>query len=160
MEGGEDGNTLYTLPRKIREDVIQEDIILAPFVPVLAHTRETLTLPRFLIARIEGKSTLARRFLIVHTTAGFIDPGFSGQITLELMNLSGENMTLEPGMLICQVSFDMLDAEPLRAYGEEGLASKYQGQVGPTPARSGPLLPAMKYDGGPVHPGDLPTTAV
>lgn len=154
MEGGDDGTTLYTLPRRIGQDQAIHSQIILPGVPVLAHTLEEIWLPDHIVARVEGKSTWARKFLMVHMTAGFIDPGFRGQITLEILNLGNHPLELFPGELICQVSFETLDQPCDRSYGWHGLGSRYQGQHGPTPAREHPV---MKYDGGPVFPMDLLT---
>ena len=87
-------------------------------------------------ARIEGKSTWARRFLTVHS-AGFIDPGFTGDVTLELKNDGEIDIHLRPGMMIAQISFHFLAAPAERLYGEKGLGSHYQGQIGTTEARNG-----------------------
>ncbi len=102
---------------------------------LLACTWETITLPEDLVARVEGKSSWGRRFLMVHSTAGFIDPGFTGQITLELCNLSRTTVTLTIGEPIAQISFDTLDHPAQRPYGHPELRSRYQGQRGATPAR-------------------------
>lgn len=101
---------------------------------VLAHTVEHITVPPDLVARVEGKSTWGRRFLMVHSTAGFIDPGFSGQITLELHNLCRYAQTIPVGAYIAQLSFQRLDKPAVRPYGTPGLGSHYQGQTGATPA--------------------------
>jgi dCTP deaminase len=85
------------------------------------------------VARIEGKSTLARRFLTVHS-AGFIDPGFKGDVTLELKNDGHTRIEIVPGMTIAQISFQFLAAPCERLYGDPGLNSKYQGQMGPRDA--------------------------
>lgn len=105
---------------------------LNPGVFALASTLETVTLPADLVARLEGKSSLARLGLVIHTTAGFIDPGFSGQITLELANLSGSPILLRAGMKIGQLSFQRMSSPARRPYGTAGLGSKYQNQQGPT----------------------------
>ena len=102
---------------------------------LLGHTLETIHVPPHLCARVEGKSTWARMGLQVHS-AGFIDPGFKGQLTLELVNHSQiKHFKLRRGMLICQISFHVLAARPERLYGEVGLGSHYHNQVGATPAR-------------------------
>jgi dCTP deaminase len=100
----------------------------------LAHTIEHVTIPADLVARVEGKSTWGRRFVMVHSTAGFIDPGFSGQITLEIHNLSRFAQSVPVGASIAQISFQRLDKPALRPYGSPGLGSHYQGQTGATPA--------------------------
>lgn len=101
---------------------------------LLAHTLETITVPAHLCARVEGKSTFARLGLQVHS-AGFVDPGFNGQLTLELVHHGNfRHVRLRRGMPICQVSFYALAGRPERLYGEAALGSHYQGQVGATPA--------------------------
>jgi dCTP deaminase len=102
---------------------------------VLATTRERIRIPTTWIARVEGRSSLARVGLVVHATAGFIDPGFVGQITLEMTNLNPRPIILRPGMRICQLSFDELDQCPARPYGSPELRSKYNNQSGVTTSR-------------------------
>lgn len=104
---------------------------------VLGTTLERITVGKQLVARVEGKSSLGRIGLMVHVTAGFIDPGFEGNITLEMTNLSSRPIVLVPGMKICQLSFSDVDGDVLRPYGHPDLKSKYQGQVGVTPSRLG-----------------------
>lgn len=98
----------------------------------LASTAEKVHIPRNLVAQVNGKSSLARKGLIVHTTAGFIDPGFRGQITLELKNVSAGPIKLTAGMPICQLVFFQMTSPSERPYGSKGLGSRYQGQAGPT----------------------------
>lgn len=106
---------------------------LQPFRPVvLATTAETLTIPTNLAGQFNGKSSLARLGILTHVTAGFLDPGFSGQITVELVNLGANPFLLEPGMKIGQVHFYEVSGRVLRPYGQAG--NHYQGQVGPTVA--------------------------
>jgi dCTP deaminase len=100
----------------------------------LASTAETIRIPDFLVGRIEGKSTLARQGLVVHSTAGFIDPGFIGTLTLELSNVSAWPIRLSPGMKIAQISFEYVDGKVDIPYGSAKLGSHYQGQSGPTAA--------------------------
>lgn len=100
----------------------------------LATTVERVRLPAGLSGRVEGKSSLGRLGLMAHVTAGFIDPGFEGEITLELHNLSPQPIRLYPGMPICQISFTRLSNEAELPYGK-GCGSKYQGQTGPQPSR-------------------------
>lgn len=107
---------------------------LSPYKLVLGHTLEILKVPDDLAVRIEGKSTWGRRGLMVHLTAGFIDPGFEGQVTLELMNVSADRIALDPGLVIAQLSFHKLSSPARRPYGSPMLGSHYQGQQGPTPA--------------------------
>lgn len=107
-------------------------LTLMPGQCALGSTLETVEIPDYLAARVEGKSTWGRRFLQVHSTAGFIDPGFKGQITLELRNNSPVPLLLEAGDYICQISFELLDHPVARPYGHPGLGSHYQGQLGAT----------------------------
>lgn len=113
-----------------------EYIILHPGEFLLAETVERIKIPDSLVARLEGKSSLGRLALSVHSTAGFLDSGFEGTITLELSNSSGMPFKLYPKMRIGQVSFVMLTEACERPYGSSGLGSKYQGQSGPTESRS------------------------
>lgn len=98
----------------------------------LANTIEHVDLPTDLAARIEGKSSLGRLGLAVHITAGFVDPGFSGQLVLELKNLGNQNIPIYRGMFIAQLSFFQLSSKSGRPYGSRGLNSHYQGQRGLT----------------------------
>ncbi len=107
---------------------------LLPGECMLACTAETVTIPRNMVGRVEGKSSWGRRFIMIHATAGFIDPGFHGQITLELKNLSSCPQTLPVGQPICQISFADLDQSAQRPYGHPELNSHYQGQTGATPS--------------------------
>lgn len=100
---------------------------------MLGSTIEEIQLSCQLVGQVHGKSTLARKGLLVHA-AGLVDPGFRGQLTLEMLNMSGEPIALKRGMLICQITFEFLSCTPERAYGDDGLRSRYQGQWGPTPA--------------------------
>ncbi len=110
--------------------------ILHPGEFVLGTTFERLTLPNDVVARIEGKSSLGRLGLLIHATAGFIDPGWTnGQITLELSNVAPLPIRLWPGMKIAQLSFIQMDAAAERPYGHPSLGSKYQGQSGPVASR-------------------------
>jgi dCTP deaminase len=109
--------------------------ILHPGEFVLGSTAETITLPDDLVARIEGKSSLGRLGLLIHSTAGFVDAGFSGHITLELSNVANLPITLYPGMKIGQVSFLVMTTPADVPYGSAKVGSKYQGQRGPTPSR-------------------------
>lgn len=112
-----------------------EPFILHPGEFVLGSTLERITLPDDLVARLEGKSSLGRLGLLIHSTAGFIDPGWDGHVTLELSNVANLPITIYYGMKIGQLSFVQL-SEPAEApYGSAGLGSKYQGQAGPTPSR-------------------------
>lgn len=110
-------------------------IFLRPGEFALATTAETVRIPNDLAARVEGKSSLGRLGLSVHITAGFIDAGFNGQITLELKNETPYTMILEVGMPIAQLCFYELTAPAEHPYGSPGLGSHYQDQVGVTPSR-------------------------
>jgi dCTP deaminase len=101
---------------------------------VLGSTVECIELPDDLVGRVEGKSSWGRRFLMIHSTAGFIDPGFEGTITLELVNLSKVSQTLPVGSPIAQISFQRLDRPAKRPYGHPDLNSHYQYQNGVTPS--------------------------
>jgi dCTP deaminase len=109
--------------------------VLHPGEFVLGSTLERVALPDDLVARIEGKSSLGRLGLLIHSTAGFIDPGWDGHITLELSNVANLPITLYPGMKIGQISFLAMTTPADVPYGAASLGSKYQGQRGPTPSR-------------------------
>lgn len=113
-----------------------EPFVLHPGEFVLGSTLELFTLPDDLAGRLEGKSSLGRLGLLTHSTAGFIDPGFSGHITLELSNVANLPITLWPGMKIGQLCILRLSSPSERPYGSAGVGSKYQGQRGPTPSRA------------------------
>ena len=112
-----------------------EAFILHPGEFVLGSTLERITLPDDLVARLEGKSSLGRLGLLIHSTAGFIDPGWDGHVTLELSNVANLPITIYYGMKIGQLSFVQLSEPAEHPYGTGELGSKYQGQVGPTPSR-------------------------
>jgi dCTP deaminase len=109
--------------------------ILHPGEFVLASTLERIRLPDDLVARLEGKSSLGRLGLLIHSTAGFIDPGWDGHVTLELSNVANLPITIYYGMTIGQLSFVQLSEPAEKPYGSGELGSKYQGQKGPTPSR-------------------------
>jgi dCTP deaminase len=109
--------------------------ILHPGEFVLGSTAERVGVPVDMVARIEGKSSLGRLGVVIHSTAGFIDPGFDGHITLELSNVATLPITLYPGMKIGQVSFLRMTTPADHPYGSGPLGSKYQGQRGPTASR-------------------------
>jgi dCTP deaminase len=109
-----------------------EPFVLHPGEFVLGSTLEKVTLPDDVVARLEGKSSLARLGLVIHSTAGFIDAGFAGQVTLELSNVATLPILLYPRMRIAQLAFFPLDRPAERPYGSPELGSKYQGQDGPT----------------------------
>jgi|SRR5688572_277233 dCTP deaminase len=121
--------------------------ILHPGEFVLGSTYERITLPDDIVARIEGKSSLGRLGLLIHSTAGFIDAGFSGHITLELSNVANLPITLYPGMKIGQVSFLQMTTPADLPYGSKAVGSKYQGQRGPTPSRYWENFDAPPADG-------------
>jgi dCTP deaminase len=109
--------------------------ILHPGEFVLGSTLERVAIADDLVARVEGKSSLGRLGLLIHSTAGFIDAGFDGHITLELSNVANLPITIYPGMKIGQVSFMTMTTAADKPYGAGGRGSKYQGQRGPTPSR-------------------------
>ena len=117
--------------------VAPEDFfILHPGEFVLASTYEVITLPDDIAGRLEGKSSLGRLGLLTHSTAGFIDPGFSGHITLELSNVANLPVKLYPGMKIGQLCLIKLSSTAEHPYGSAVYGSRYQGQRGPTPSKS------------------------
>lgn len=123
------------------EGEVQEDcefgtmFRIEPQAFVLATTLERIALPRDIVARVEGKSTWGRKGLMIHSTAGFIDPGFEGNITLEMYNLSPSPIDMRVGESICQIAFSLLTTPAIRKYGDSELGSKYQGQISTTSAR-------------------------
>ena len=121
-----------------REVAVAPDdfFILHPGEFVLASTYEVITLPDDIAGRLEGKSSLGRLGLLTHSTAGFIDPGFSGHITLELSNVANLPVKLYPGMKIGQLCLIKLSSSAEHPYGSALYGSRYQGQRGPTPSRS------------------------
>ena len=125
-------------PELTREVVAEGDepFILHPGEFVLASTYEVITLPDDIAGRLEGKSSLGRLGLLTHSTAGFIDPGFSGHITLELSNVANLPVKLYAGMKIGQLCLIKLSSPAEHPYGSEKYGSRYQGQRGPTPSRS------------------------
>ena len=112
-----------------------QPFVLHPGEFVLGSTLERVKLPDDLVARLEGKSSLGRLGLLIHSTAGFIDPGWNGHVTLELSNVANLPVTIYPEMKIGQLSFVQLTEPAAVPYGAGGLGSKYQGQRGPTPSR-------------------------
>jgi dCTP deaminase len=112
-----------------------QPFILHPGEFVLGSTLERIVLPDDLVARLEGKSSLGRLGLLIHSTAGFIDPGWDGHVTLELSNVANLPITIYHGMKIGQISFVQLTEPAEKPYGSGELGSKYQGQMGPTPSR-------------------------
>lgn len=114
----------------------EEAFILHPGEFVLASTYEVVSLPDDIASRLEGKSSLGRLGLLTHSTAGFIDPGFSGHVTLELSNVATLPIMLYPGMKVGQLCLFQLSSSSERPYGSAAYGSRYQGQRGPTPSRS------------------------
>ena len=125
--------------------VTYEPFVLPPGGFCLASTLETVVIPDDLVARVEGKSTIARAGIAVHVTAGYIDPGFRGTITLELVNQSAHMVSLRPGMPIAQLSFHTLTTRAERPYGADGLGSRYQDQTDPTPGRESVNTPVTSF---------------
>jgi dCTP deaminase len=113
-----------------------EPFILHPGEFVLGSTYEFVTLPNDVAARLEGKSSLGRLGLLTHSTAGFVDPGFKGHVTLELSNVATLPIKLWPGMKIGQLCFFKLTSPAEHPYGSDKYSSRYQGQRGPTASRS------------------------
>lgn len=131
-------------PQNLTEQVTisdDESFVIHPGEFVLGRTLETVAIPDNLVARIEGKSSLGRLGLIVHATAGFVDPGFTGSLTLEITNLTRVPITLYPNLPIAQLSFMLLDRAAERPYGHPELGSHYHGQIDATESR---------YEGGPA----------
>lgn len=121
---------------RLVEPTGSEPFVLHPGEFVLASTYEVVTLGDDVAARLEGKSSLGRLGLLTHSTAGFIDPGFSGHVTLELSNVATLPIKLWPGMKIGQLCFFALSSAAEEPYGSGRHGSRYQGQRGPTPSRS------------------------
>jgi dCTP deaminase len=116
-------------------EIDDEPFILHPGEFVLGSTLERVRLADDLVARLEGKSSLGRLGLLIHSTAGFIDPGWDGHVTLELSNVANLPITIYHGMKIGQISFMQMTEPASAPYGTSKLGSKYQGQRGPTPSR-------------------------
>ena len=134
--------TPYIDPKQSQEDLtelveVKEDgaFILHPGEFVLGSTLELVALPDDLVARLEGKSSLGRLGLLIHSTAGFVDAGWDGHLTLELSNVATLPIALYPGMKIGQISFLRMTTPADNPYGSGATGSKYQGQRGPTPSR-------------------------
>jgi dCTP deaminase len=129
-------------PRSPQEDLTSlvevgdDPFMLHPGEFVLGSTLERVKLGEDVVARLEGKSSLGRLGLLIHSTAGFIDPGFEGHITLELSNVATLPIAIYPGMKIGQISFYQMTTAAEFPYGSPELGSKYQGQTGPTASRS------------------------
>ncbi len=125
------------MPELTELEVIDEGtpFILHPGEFVLAVTLERVEIPDDIVGRLDGKSSLGRLGLIVHSTAGFVDPGFKGRLTLELTNVANLPITLYYAMSVSQISFSRLSTPADRPYGSAASGSKYQGQSGPEPSR-------------------------
>ena len=121
---------------RLVEPTGEEPFILHPGEFALASTYEVVTLPDDVAGRLEGKSSLGRLGLLTHSTAGFIDPGFSGHVTLELSNVATLPIKLWPGMKIGQLCLFRLSSAAEHPYGSAKYGSRYQGQRGPTPSKS------------------------
>jgi dCTP deaminase len=117
------------------ETEVEYPFILHPGEFVLGSTLESVRLGNDIVARLEGKSSLGRLGLLIHSTAGFVDPGFQGHLTLELSNVANLPIAIYPNMKIGQLSFYELSSPADAPYGTSGARSKYQGQRGPTPSR-------------------------
>jgi dCTP deaminase len=125
-------------PTNLTEEVViagDEPFVIHPGEFALGRTQEYVEIPDDIVSRIEGKSSLGRLGLIVHATAGFVDPGFKGTLTLEITNLTRIPIKLYAGLLIAQLSFMTLDAPAEVPYGSEELGSHYQGQLAATESR-------------------------
>ncbi|WP_026162380.1 dCTP deaminase [Corynebacterium ulceribovis] len=138
-------NSIYThIDPKLPQDELTtltevtdgEPFILHPGEFVLASTLESFAIPPHLAGRLEGKSSLGRLGLLTHSTAGFIDPGFTGHITLELSNVANLPIALWPGMKVGQLALFRMTSPAEVPYGSGALGSKYQGQRGPTPSKA------------------------
>jgi len=134
--------TPYIDPKEPQDDLTEfvevddgNAFILHPGEFVLGSTRERVALGDDLVARLEGKSSLGRLGLLIHSTAGFVDAGFSGHLTLELSNVANLPIAIYPGMKIGQISFLRMSTAAEHPYGSDATRSKYQGQRGPTPSR-------------------------
>ena len=134
--------TPFIDPKRNQEDLTElvevaddKAFILHPGEFVLGSTLEVVTLPDDLVARLEGKSSLGRLGLLIHSTAGFVDAGWSGHLTLELSNVANLPIAIYPGMKIGQISFIQMTSPAQNPYGSTETRSKYQGQRGPTPSR-------------------------
>jgi dCTP deaminase len=135
--------TPYIDPKEPQDDLTElvevadgKAFILHPGEFVLGSTLERVKLPDDLVARLEGKSSLGRLGLLIHSTAGFVDAGWDGHLTLELSNVANLPIAIHPGMKIGQISFIRMTTPAEHPYGSSTTGSKYQGQRGPTPSRS------------------------
>jgi dCTP deaminase len=138
---------------RLVETTGDDPFILHPGEFVLGSTYELVTLPDDIAARLEGKSSLGRLGLLTHSTAGFVDPGFSGHVTLELSNVATLPIKLWPGMKIGQLCFIRLTSPAEKPYGSAEYSSRYQGQRGPTASRS-----HLNFHLTPIPPTQVPLT--
>ncbi len=122
------------LTEQVRASV-EEPFVLHPGEFALGTTVERIALPNDIVGRLEGKSSLGRLGLLIHSTAGYVDPGWDGRLTLELSNVANLPILLSPGMKIGQISFSQMTTQVDRPYGHPELGSKYQGQSGATPSK-------------------------
>jgi dCTP deaminase len=134
--------TPYIDPKEPQEDLTElvevgdgGSFILHPGEFVLGSTLERVALGTDIVARLEGKSSLGRLGLLIHSTAGFVDAGWDGHLTLELSNVANLPIAIYPGMKIGQISFLRMTSPASAPYGSKKTGSKYQGQRGPTPSR-------------------------
>ena len=134
-----DGQALFSTTGAVHAAVAfdrsGEPLMLHPGEFVLGSTSERVVVPDDLVARLEGKSSLGRLGLLIHSTAGYVDAGWDGQLTLELSNVASLPITLYPGMKIGQISFVRMTTAADRPYGSSELGSKYRGQDGPRASR-------------------------
>ena len=132
----EEGQTIDVSVRRAEmSKLFFNEYYLKPGGFVLGTTVETITIGERIVGKIEGKSSLGRIGLTAHVTAGFVDPGFSGQITLELHNVSPCDIILRPNIYICQIAFSECKTMAVRPYGSDELGSHYQYQVGVQPIK-------------------------
>jgi dCTP deaminase len=129
------GDPPRDLTEHVEIDEAEGTFVIHPGEFVLGTTQEWVEIPDDVVARIEGKSSIGRLGLVVHATAGFVDPGFKGTLTLEIANFNSVPIVLRPGLFICQLSFMALDRAAERPYGHPELGSHYHGQREATESR-------------------------
>jgi dCTP deaminase len=129
------GNPPRDLTEHVEIDAKDGEFVIHPGEFVLGRTQEWVEIPDDVVSRIEGKSSIGRLGLVVHATAGFVDPGFQGTLTLEIANFNSVPIVLRPGLFICQLSFMALDRPAERPYGHPELGSHYHGQREATESR-------------------------
>ncbi|HEX6712381.1 MAG TPA: dCTP deaminase [Thermoleophilaceae bacterium] len=129
------GNPPRDLTEHVEIDADDGEFVIHPGEFVLGTTQEYVEIPEDVVCRIEGKSSIGRLGLVVHATAGFVDPGFQGTLTLEIANFNSVPIVLRPGLFICQLSFMALDRAAERPYGHPELGSHYHGQREATESR-------------------------